>query len=373
MLYEPHGDIFASDARVIINPVNCVGAMGKGLALAFARKYPAILEPYKSACDKGLMKPGGVQLIGLDDKGARTKLGDAHRIVANVATKDHWRDPSRLEWVDTALEKLSRVAEEKALGSVGVPMLGAGLGGLPWPDVRASIEKHFRPRSEKGLGVVVFGEAGPEAERAAQGASAPSGVSGPAYAGIGARDTPPGALERIEKLAGALARKGYVMRSGGAKGADTAFETGARAAGGSVEIYLPWNGFNDRKVNGRDVIAHVTDKHLDLAKSYHPAWERLGRGPRNLMGRNASQMLGKDLDAPSALVVCWTKNGEVVGGTGQSLRMAMDKGVPVLNLGDPRLRTKSMKDLSELADSLVGGVKLEDALKKQKREEAMAR
>lgn len=370
MEYTPNGDIFAQDVDVIINPVNCVGVMGAGLALAFKKKYPGMMPAYEKACSAGQMKPGSVQLIGVDRKtGRKAPPGEADLLIANVATKDHWRDPSKLEWVDRGLEKLAGAMQSRDLRSVAVPMLGAGLGGLEWKDVRQCVDRHFSPLSKSGMRVVVLGE-GPAEERQAPAggiealskSSSKVSSDAPRFAGIGARDTPEAALKKLQAVSGILAGKGYVLRSGAADGADSYCEKGVDAVGGAKEIYLPWKGFNDRQPDGVSVFAEVGPDHEGIAAKYHPKWERLKPGPRKLMARNASQMLGRDLKSPSKVVLCWTKGGEAVGGTGQALRMAKDMGVESVNLGDPRIAKMKPEAIARIAVSVAEGGKIGPAI-----------
>jgi hypothetical protein len=152
------------------------------------------------------------------------------------------------------------------------------------------------------------------------------------YAGIGSRETPATVLSVLEALAAVLARAGFVLRSGGASGADAAFEAGSDRAGGLKEIYLPWKGFN-----GSQSERYVVPKEaLALAEEFHP----LGRGLRakqavhKFMARNCQQVLGQTLDSPVGFVVCWTAGGQLVGGSAQVLRIAREQGIRVANLGD---------------------------------------
>eukprot|EP00919_Chromeraceae_sp_WS-2016_P077431 GHVR01183243.1.p1 GENE.GHVR01183243.1~~GHVR01183243.1.p1 ORF type:complete len:401 (-),score=63.04 GHVR01183243.1:273-1475(-) len=400
MEYTPGGDIFESDAEVVVNPVNCQvhflkPGWQKGLAGAFEKKFPGSQEPLRNACAKGQMKPGSVQLIGVNKAtGARATRGEADLLVANIATKDRWTDHSQIEWVDRGLEKLAKAIEDRDIKSVALPMLGAGLGKLPWSEVRGSIEKHFKPLAEKGVRVMVMGE-GPDRTRAVEEpkdrpettADTPS-MAWPAdtkfYAGIGARDTPDWAMKKMTKVAEILAKKGYVMRSGAADGADSAFEAGVDKAGGThKEIYLPWNGFIPKKgaaerfADGKTVFAENSVQHESIAKQYHPRWDKLGRGARSMMSRNASQMLGRDLKTPSKAVVCWTQGGEAVGGTGQSIRMANEVGIQVVNLGDSRLKSMSAASIARLTIDVMEGKKIGPAIMTErtrvKKEDAMAR
>jgi hypothetical protein len=146
------------------------------------------------------------------------------------------------------------------------------------------------------------------------------------YTGIGSRTTPASVLRDMEHIAQGFASKGWVLRSGGAAGADSAFE---RGAGDRVQIFLPWRGFRD----SASKFTAPSDAAMQLAGRFHPAWEHCSPTARKFHARNAHQILGPDLDSPSSLVVCWTPGGELVGGTAQALRMATHYGIPVFNLG----------------------------------------
>ncbi len=126
------GDIFAQDAQAIVNPVNCVGVMGKGLALQFKQKFPLNFEIYRTACMKGELRPGRILTCGT---GRETPS-----VIINLPTKRHWRDGSRMEDIEAGLDALAREIRERGLSSVAIPALGAGLGGLEWNGVRKAIE-----------------------------------------------------------------------------------------------------------------------------------------------------------------------------------------------------------------------------------------
>lgn len=147
------------------------------------------------------------------------------------------------------------------------------------------------------------------------------------YAGIGSRETPPPVLKKMTVIASYLYQQGYILRSGGAKGADTAFEKGASSTI-YTEIYLPWKEFN----NHQSELFVVNEKALALAEKYHPAWASLSRNGKYLIARNGYQVLGKNLNDPVDFIVCWTPGGKLVGGTAQALRIARDYKIPVFNL-----------------------------------------
>lgn len=148
------------------------------------------------------------------------------------------------------------------------------------------------------------------------------------FAGIGSRQTPPEILRLMEAIAHRLTTVyGYSLRSGGANGADSAFAAGAKVK----EIYLPWPGYGLTQADGV-VLVKPTLEAYEIAKQFHPVWDRLRPGVQALHARNVHVLLGKDLASPVDFVVAWTPGGEEVGGTGHALRVAKHYGIPVFNL-----------------------------------------
>lgn len=127
------GDIFQSQCQTLANPVNCVGVMGKGLALAFRRRFPAMYTDYCRRCADGLVQPGRPYVW-------RNEHGFW---VLNFPTKRHWRDKSRLEDIIAGLERLEANHNEWGIQSLAVPALGCGLGELDWGLVRPVLEHHL--------------------------------------------------------------------------------------------------------------------------------------------------------------------------------------------------------------------------------------
>ncbi len=153
------------------------------------------------------------------------------------------------------------------------------------------------------------------------------------YTGIGSRKTPQDVLEMMTATAGALGVRGFILRSGGAAGADTAFEAGVTNPEGK-EIYLPWPGYNG---NQSPLHAPPSREALSIAATIHPAWNRCSDTVKKMHARNCHQVLGADLKTPSLFVLCWTEGGQLKGGTAQALRLADLYDIPVYNLGDPSL------------------------------------
>lgn len=155
------------------------------------------------------------------------------------------------------------------------------------------------------------------------------------YIGVGSRETPPDMLYAIQTLAASLWAKHWTLRSGGAEGADSAFE---RGAGPLSVIYLPWRGFNKRW--GLNVVERPSMAAYAMAETVHPAWSRLSSGARAMHARNCHQVLGTNLDDPSHFVICWTADGcesdgertKETGGTATAIVIASRHGIPVFNL-----------------------------------------
>ena len=146
--YIQGGNIFDSGCEVIVNPVNCVGISGKGLALEFKKRLPSNYSAYRDACESGLLRPGSVYMVDVDNYYACSKS------IANLATKDHWKNPSKLEWIEQGLVDLLAKLQSGGYSSVAIPALGCGCGELRWADVRKLIEATFSDRED--LEVLVY-------------------------------------------------------------------------------------------------------------------------------------------------------------------------------------------------------------------------
>lgn len=132
--YIQDKDIFDSDCEVITNPVNCVGVMGGGLALAFKNKFPKMYLKYKEMCDNNEIRPGKVYLVEGDER---------HKILL-FPTKDHYKYLSRYRYITGGLRSLVRQYKDWGIRSVALPALGCGLGGLDWEDVNSAIEYELK-------------------------------------------------------------------------------------------------------------------------------------------------------------------------------------------------------------------------------------
>ena len=145
------------------------------------------------------------------------------------------------------------------------------------------------------------------------------------YTGIGSRKTPDGIMTLMGKIATKLAEQGVTLRSGGAVGADLAFEYACNKAHGMKEIYLAYQ---------------ATDEAMEIASRFHPEWDLCSSYVRRLHGRNVFQIMGLDLKTPAQCVICWTPDGCFnheqrsihTGGTGTAISVACHFKVPVFNL-----------------------------------------
>lgn len=140
MIELSNGDLFEADVEALVNPVNCVGVMGAGLAARFKERYPENFRVYATACKIGLA-PGEIVIYPVGNL----------RWILNVPTKRHWRDPSQFDDVAVGVEELSNVVRCLQITSIVIPALGCGLGLLKWSAVRAVIEKHFGPLNVRTL------------------------------------------------------------------------------------------------------------------------------------------------------------------------------------------------------------------------------
>lgn len=143
------------------------------------------------------------------------------------------------------------------------------------------------------------------------------------YTGIGSRETPEPILRKMTEIAQILGNAGWTLRSGGASGADTAFEQGATLK----EIYLPWKGYS----GNTSPLYKISKEATKLAEQFHPAWNRCGKAAKLFHSRNVYQVLGYDLKTPTQFIICW-HNG--TGGTLQACRIAEAYKIPIFNMSE---------------------------------------
>ena len=147
MIKLKKGDIFQEDVEALVNSVNCVGVMGRGIALQFKNVYPANFKAYAEACKRNEVKPGQMFIYELGT------VTNPHYII-NFPTKRHWRGKSRIEDIEAGLDGLAREIKERDIRSIAVPPLATDLGGLNWSDVRPRIEAALGKL--EGLSVTLF-------------------------------------------------------------------------------------------------------------------------------------------------------------------------------------------------------------------------
>ena len=171
------------------------------------------------------------------------------------------------------------------------------------------------------------------------------------YTGVGSRETPSEILLMMTQTASLLSELGWCLRSGGADGADTAFEVGHKL---EKEIYIPWKNFNNHRTDDYIVVGE-NKPIMEMASKIHPAWFRCNRGAKLLHTRNICQVLGPDPIAnpiPSRFVLAYTQKGELQGGTRTALVCAIQHDIPIFNFGAFEHLPKEMV-LDRLQDFLV--------------------
>lgn len=147
MIEYTSGDILQCEADALVNTVNCVGVMGRGIALQFKNVFPENFKAYEAACKREAVQPGRMFVF---ETGQLT----LPRFIINFPTKRHWRGKSRIEDIDAGLVDLVNVIRDKGIRSIAIPPLGAGLGGLDWNQVRPRIERVLAELAE--VRVLVF-------------------------------------------------------------------------------------------------------------------------------------------------------------------------------------------------------------------------
>lgn len=283
------GNIVDDHAQVLVNTVNSQlsefgnPVMGKGVALEFKNRFPSVLRPYADAIKSGELTPGRALLFDLPDG----------RKWAALSTKDHFRDPSKIEWVEKGLKELGQKVREAGLASVAITPPGCGNGGLNWKEVEPLVHQHLAgirvslyakpsgamepavevasqrneaavsreaaPSVDSGKAKALAAFGGGQSRDAGKPASSRRGFSEDEliamipsllsprggydpYAGIGSRETPQDVCDDMTAGARVLEARGFTLRSGFAGGADTAFELGTTKEG-QREIFAPWKGF----------------------------------------------------------------------------------------------------------------------------------
>ena len=170
MIEYKTGDILAEEAEALVNTVNCVGVMGRGIALQFKRAFPENFKAYAARCRRNAMQPGRVFVF---ETGQLTNP----RYIINFPSKRHWRGKSRMEDIESGLASLAQEIRSRGIRSVAIPPLGSGLGGLNWPEVRVRLEGALKEFED--VKVVIFKPGGgPADERANRSSDVPRMTAG---------------------------------------------------------------------------------------------------------------------------------------------------------------------------------------------------
>lgn len=140
-------NLLDAETQAIVNTVNTVGVMGKGLALMFKNRFPENFKAYEAACRRGEVEVGRMFVT------ASPELSGPRWII-NFPTKEHWRNPSEMVWIVDGLKDLRAVIVEKGIRSIAIPPLGCGLGGLEWSAVLPEIESQLGDLT--GVEVVIY-------------------------------------------------------------------------------------------------------------------------------------------------------------------------------------------------------------------------
>lgn len=170
MITYKTGDIFREKADAIVNTVNCVGVMGRGIALQFKKRFPENFKIYETACKRKEVVPGKMFVH-------ETGSMFGPQYVINFPTKRHWRGASRIEDIESGLQDLAEVIAMLNIKSIALPPLGCGLGGLDWHEVRARIESTLSQLSN--VEIIVFEPKGaPEADKMVKNRKVPNMTPG---------------------------------------------------------------------------------------------------------------------------------------------------------------------------------------------------
>jgi O-acetyl-ADP-ribose deacetylase (regulator of RNase III) len=170
MIEFRRGDILNADVEALVNTVNCVGIMGRGIALQFRNAFPDNFRAYEAACRRREVQPGRMFVF---ETGQLTNPS----YIINFPTKRHWRGKSRIEDIETGLKALVKEIRRLGIRSIAIPPLGTGLGGLSWSHVRPRIERALQELPD--VEIVVFEPRGaPEAEKMVRSATAPKMTAG---------------------------------------------------------------------------------------------------------------------------------------------------------------------------------------------------
>lgn len=170
MIEYKRGDILQDGSEALVNTVNCVGIMGRGIALQFKNAFPDNFKAYAAACKSEEVQPGRMFVF-------ETKKLTNPRFIINFPTKRHWRGKSRIEDIKAGLDALVETIHQNRIQSIAIPPLGSGLGGLDWSEVKPLLESSLRPLKDVHI-VVYLPQGAPETKRMAHNRAVPTMTAG---------------------------------------------------------------------------------------------------------------------------------------------------------------------------------------------------
>ncbi len=141
MIKYTKGNLLEAPVQALVNTVNTVGVMGKGIALQFKEAFPTNLKAYLEACKEGWLQPGKLLVV-------REETLDGEKVIINFPTKIEWFKKSRYEYIEEGFKELVKVIESEEIKSIAIPPLGCGNGGLKWEKVRALMERYLSPLTD---------------------------------------------------------------------------------------------------------------------------------------------------------------------------------------------------------------------------------
>ena len=272
------GDVLSEKAEALVNTVNCVGVMGRGVALQFKKAFPDNFKAYAKACQAGEVQPGRMFVF-------ETKRLDNPRYIINFPTKRHWRGKSRIADIESGLTALAGEIRARGISSIALPPLGSGLGGLEWPEVRSQIESALGELAS-AVSIVVFEPDGPpDASVMARLTDAPSMTPGRAALVVLMRRYLGGLMEpfvtllEVHKLMYFLAEAGEPLRLYYAKApygpfAENMSHVLHAIEGHLVSGYLDGGDAPDKQLN---IVPGAVDGASDFLRGNPETQERLNR------------------------------------------------------------------------------------------------
>jgi O-acetyl-ADP-ribose deacetylase (regulator of RNase III) len=269
MIKLQQGDILHADAEALVNTVNCVGIMGRGIALQFRKAFPENYKAYKAACSRGELQPGKMFVFDLN-------RFQHPRFIINFPTKRHWRGKSRIEDIKAGLKDLVEESRKLKIQSIAIPPLGCGLGGLDWEEVRPLIESTFHELPE--VCVLIYEPTGaPLAEEMAKEMKAPkmtiarATLLGLMRRYLAAVMDPSVTLLEIHKLMYFMQESGETLKLKYSKGLYGPYAKNLRHVLSAIEGYFI-SGYGDAEDNpGKQIVFKIeAAEHAESFLKDHP-------------------------------------------------------------------------------------------------------